>query len=534
MIIYLFFLSFLEFSFFLKLNFFFVESLIEIKWEQIVFSLRVILITLIVFFFRLIYIGEDFSKNRFFSLTFIFALRILIFIHSKRLIFLILGWEGLGIFSYLLIIYYIKNNSLISGILTLLINRLGDIFFITCLRVWIINIKSSFSFVSFSLPLNNRDYFPYFLIILCLLIITMISKSPQYPLNSWLLAAMSAPTPISSLVHSSTLVTAGCFFFYKLIILFFFFEIKIFFLNLILLTILFSRISGLVIYDIKKIIALSTLSQIRLVFLIFIVRLTSLGFLHLIYHAFFKSSLFIISGLIIINRLSSQDIRSQQIFFNKTLTEIIWIYVNFSLTATFFSLRFFTKEKLLHYFFFFDLWYKILFFFRCFLTLTYRWKLFYSIKIFKDMNLSLLIKWEIIYIPLILLIFSLLIFKFVDLNFFTWDLYISNRRFLLREEIIIFVILLFTFISNLNKTLINKLFIIKRLFFSIEVRIINLSIIFFFFYLKKKGDKIWSDLFLLSTNSILSEIYLFNSKVLLNYEFALILFFSFRLLINLI
>ena len=350
------FISLLELSFFLNLNYFIIDSLIGINITEFLFSFRVLLISFIIILFRIFYIKEDFSKNRFFILTIFFIIRIITFIFSKSLIILILGWEGLGIFSYLLIIYYLKNNSLISGFLTLIVNRVGDVFLIVGLRLWLID-KRCFLF---SNKLNN--FLEFYSFILFFLLISIITKRPQYPFNSWLLAAISAPTPISSLVHSSTLVTAGCFFFLKLIINFFFFKFKIFFLNLIILTIFLSSLTGLVINDIKKIIALSTLSQISLVFLILLINLEFLGVLHLIFHAFFKSSLFLISGYIILYRISGQDNRFQKILVFNNLIEILWIYVNFSLTALFFSFRFFSKEKLILYFINFDLWYNFFFF----------------------------------------------------------------------------------------------------------------------------------------------------------------------------
>ena len=523
----LFFLSYFEVSFFLKINFFFIDSLLGLNIIELIFSSRVLLISFFIKLFRLFYIKDDLSKNRFFLLTLFFIFSIIILILSKSLVVLILGWEGLGIFSYLLIIYYLKNNSLMSGMLTLLINRIGDIFFILGLRLWLIrNIDLIFFRIIYT-----RYIYSFFVVVF--IMVAIFSKSPQYPLNSWLLAAISAPTPISSLVHSSTLVTAGCLFFFKLIIIYFFFKYKIFLLNLIFLTIFYSRLSGLVINDIKKIIALSTLRQISLVFLIFLVNLNVLGFLHLRFHAFFKSSLFIISGFLMIYSCSGQDNRYQKILYLNSLIEVLWIYVNFSLTAFFLVFRFFTKEKLIHYFFRLDVNFSFLFFLSCLLTILYSWKLmFNSLNIYKIKVFNLFTRFEVILFPLTLLIFRFLLWKGLTFFFFLNELLIFNLNNNLFVLLLYLLFLIYFFMNLIGSLRIFFFSLLKNIVFRLKVSEINFYFLNLFFNLKKNLDKSWSEMraFTLLLLNKKKNIKIFRDYYLENFIFIIFIIIIFFLI----
>merc|ERR1711942_407463 len=117
---------------------------------------------------------------------------IIILIFIGRLVGALIGWDGLGVTSFLLVIYYKNRKSLGSGIITALTNRLGDCFFLLILGMFFYS-------------------YPYFYLLAALILITSITKSAQIPFSSWLPSAIAAPTPVSALVHSSTLVTAGVY-----------------------------------------------------------------------------------------------------------------------------------------------------------------------------------------------------------------------------------------------------------------------------------------------------------------------------------
>lgn len=227
-------------------------------------------------------------------LIFILSIRILII--RNNLFLILLGWDILGISSYILVIYYQNNSSAASGSITLLRNRLGDIFILLSIRIliylsnWEFNINESFS-----------------LIILLILIVAACTKRAQFPFSAWLPIAISAPTPISALVHSSTLVTAGIFLIIRIIEFPHPFTIRILII-ISSITTLYARISANWEQDFKKIIALSTLRQIAIIIFAISIFSILLAYFHLIIHAFFKSLIFICAG-VIIHESRYQDIR---------------------------------------------------------------------------------------------------------------------------------------------------------------------------------------------------------------------------------
>ena len=213
-----------------------------------------------------------------------------------------LGWDGLGISSYLLVIYYSRSKSYNSGIITMLRNRVGDALIIVCL--------SSLLF------LNNLNIFIIFYIIkinyfwvFILLIVAGCTKRAQIPFSAWLPAAIAAPTPVSSLVHSSTLVTAGVYLIFRFENLIVLIRVNSLLLNLGCLTIFIARLRAFFETDIKKIVALSTLRQLGVIITRLGAGLRVLGFFHLLSHAFFKALLFIRAGNLIHSSERYQDLR---------------------------------------------------------------------------------------------------------------------------------------------------------------------------------------------------------------------------------
>lgn len=267
----------------------------------LLFRSTVLFISANVLYFSTSYIADEKFLKRFIHLVLLFVLSINLLIFIPHIIILLLGWDGLGLVSFLLVIYYQNAKSLAAGIITALINRVGDVLIL--LRIgwtlnqghWnIINIwRSSFS-----------------IIIILSIIVAGITKSAQIPFSRWLPAAIAAPTPVSALVHSSTLVTAGVF----LIIRFYPFLHKLKLFNTLLLiiatiTILIAGIRAIAECDIKKIIALSTLSQLGVIIIRIGLNFPMLAFFHLLTHALFKALLFLCAGNIIHIHHHSQDLR---------------------------------------------------------------------------------------------------------------------------------------------------------------------------------------------------------------------------------
>lgn len=173
-------------------------------------------------------------------------------------------------------IYYRNPKSLNAGILTFITNRLGDGFLLAGARIGVITKR-------FNIYLRECSRFSWLLLFL---VLGAITKRAQVPFRAWLPAAIAAPTPVSSLVHSSTLVTAGVYIIFRIIDLLSNF-ILLFLLASGLITILIARVRALRETDIKKIVALSTLRQLGLIIIALGSNIPNLGFFHLITHAFF-------------------------------------------------------------------------------------------------------------------------------------------------------------------------------------------------------------------------------------------------------
>jgi len=174
-------------------------------WMRLMFIGFVIFISSIVLIYSSYYIEGDKYLYRFILLVFLFVLSMLIMVLSPNMIRILLGWDGLGLVSYCLVIYYQGVKSANAGMLTILSNRVGDVAIL--LRIsWLVN-YGSWRFFYVQMITNNLAL----KFVLGIVILAAITKSAQIPFSAWLPAAMAAPTPVSALVHSSTLVTAGVY-----------------------------------------------------------------------------------------------------------------------------------------------------------------------------------------------------------------------------------------------------------------------------------------------------------------------------------
>lgn len=326
---------YLEWSFFTfqQIRFRFLLLLDSIS---ITFWLSVLWIALRVFTFSYSYIKDEVYFVRFHRVLVIFVLSILVLIIRPRLVRGLLGWDGLGLRSYLLVIYYSNNKAYNSGIITALTNRLGDSLILIVIAFLII--EYNWGVQSLRQIWDSKTW-------IWLFILGAFTKRAQIPFSAWLPAAMAAPTPVSSLVHSSTLVTAGV---YLLIRLGSGFESAhvLWYLGMAgILTTLMARLTALVETDLKKIVALSTLSQLGVIVSLLRLGLSEIAFLHLLAHAFFKALLFLATGGIIHSASRGQDLRrmgGRALPFRST--KRIVILANFSLAGLPFISAFFSKE----------------------------------------------------------------------------------------------------------------------------------------------------------------------------------------------
>nr|QUJ10051.1 NADH dehydrogenase subunit 5 [Tubifex tubifex] len=251
--------------------------------------------------FSKFYMLDDQFINRFTILVLLFVLSMGLLIFIPSLMMLLLGWDGLGITSFILVIYYQNPKSLAAGMITALTNRVGDVMILMAIALSI----NQGHWSMFSMWDSS-----FSTLVILFIMVAGMTKSAQMPFSSWLPAAMAAPTPVSALVHSSTLVTAGVF----LLIRFYPFLSTLPLFNSILLfsaisTMLMAGISAATECDMKKIIALSTLSQLGMMMTSLGLGAPTFALLHMMTHAMFKALLFICAGEMIALHSHGQDLR---------------------------------------------------------------------------------------------------------------------------------------------------------------------------------------------------------------------------------
>nr|ADO60562.2 NADH dehydrogenase subunit 5 [Ptinus rufipes] len=322
-----------------------VSLILLFDWMSLMFSSFVMFISSMVIYYSSEYMMGDKFVSRFIFLVVLFVLSMLMMIFSPNLISILLGWDGLGLVSYCLVIYYQNIKSFNAGMLTALSNRIGDVALLISIS-WMMN-YGSWNFLYY-LDFVKMDFSMYLIVLLVSL--ASFTKSAQIPFSSWLPAAMAAPTPVSSLVHSSTLVTAGVYLLIR------FSDSLTYNLNFILLfisclTMFMSGLGANYEIDLKKIIALSTLSQLGLMMSILFIGDKNLAFFHLLTHALFKALLFMCAGSMIHNFGNCQDIR----FMGSMVTKMplicsFFCISNIALCGIPFFSGFYSKDLILEFF----------------------------------------------------------------------------------------------------------------------------------------------------------------------------------------
>lgn len=310
--------------------------------ERTLFFFCVSWISFSVFSYRKRYIALDRIKDRFFLLLASFVASMFILVFRSNMFLIMIGWDGLGVTSFLLVIYFQNKTSMNAGLITVLTNRMGDVFLLSAIALIISLNQWNTTILGARISRDPNS------IILILLIFGAFTKSAQVPFSRWLPAAMAAPTPVSSLVHSRTLVTAGIF----LLLRFkrFFLEMTTLPLFFGCLTICIAGMVGLMEADFKKIVALSTLSQLGLIIASFGLGAFSFTLFHLITHAFFKALLFLSTGITIHAAKDYQDLRAISLPSQRTPRTISIILVaNVRLIGFPFLAGFYSKDLILEF-----------------------------------------------------------------------------------------------------------------------------------------------------------------------------------------
>nr|YP_010022661.1 NADH dehydrogenase subunit 5 [Sarcophaga anchoriformis]QOP39509.1 NADH dehydrogenase subunit 5 [Sarcophaga anchoriformis] len=346
-----------------------------LDWMSLIFMSFVLMISCLVIFYSKEYMSSDYKINRFIMLVLMFVSSMMLLIISPNLISILLGWDGLGLVSYCLVIYFQNVKSYNAGMLTALSNRIGDVALLLAIA-WMLN-YGSWNYV-FYLEVMKSDL--EMLVIGSLVMLAAMTKSAQIPFSSWLPAAMAAPTPVSALVHSSTLVTAGVY----LLIRFNIILSSSWMGNLLLLisglTMFMAGLGANYEFDLKKIIALSTLSQLGLMMSILSMGYYKLAFFHLLTHALFKALLFMCAGAIIHNMNNCQDIRLMgSLSMMMPLTSSCFNVANLALCGMPFLAGFYSKDLILEMvsLSYINMFSFFLYFFSTGLTVCYSFRLVY-------------------------------------------------------------------------------------------------------------------------------------------------------------
>nr|AVN67587.1 NADH dehydrogenase subunit 5 [Blaptica dubia] len=343
-------------------------------WMSLMFMGFVFFISSLVILYSDDYMYGDYNINRFIYLVLLFVLSMMFLIISPNMISILLGWDGLGLVSYCLVIYYQNNSSYNAGMLTALSNRLGDVALLMVIA-WMLNF-GSWNYIYYLECMKGSLEMS---VISFLVVLAGMTKSAQVPFSSWLPAAMAAPTPVSALVHSSTLVTAGVY----LLIRFspsFDSWLNTLLLLISVLTMFMAGLGANFEFDLKKIIALSTLSQLGLMMSILSMGFSKLAFFHLLTHALFKALLFMCAGAIIHLMSDSQDIRFMgSLSFQMPLTSSCLMVSNFALCGMPFLAGFYSKDLILEMasMEYMNMFGYFLFYFSTGLTVCYSLRLFY-------------------------------------------------------------------------------------------------------------------------------------------------------------
>nr|QYF07816.1 NADH dehydrogenase subunit 5 [Brachyponera chinensis] len=483
-----------------------IEFLIYMDWMSTLFISIVMLISSMVMIYSVVYMQETKFIWRFFFLVMLFIFSMILMILSPNMISIMFGWDGLGLVSFCLVIYYQNYYSYNSGMLTVLLNRFGDVMIL--MSISLLMMYGSWNLLGVSK--SN--------ILIMLILIASMTKSAQLPFSSWLPSAMAAPTPVSALVHSSTLVTAGVYLMIRFSKFFMLSNLSSYLLMI--LSILTMFMSGLMANfenDLKKIIALSTLSQLGMMMMILSLGFPILAFYHLLTHAIFKSLLFMSAGVLIHVNSNNQDIRCMG-----GLSEFIpFSMISFQITLMslsgfpFFS-GFYSKDLIMEFIYCmkFNIFMYLLSLISLMLTIMYSFRLFFylffsEMKIFSLMNIyeSKLMSVSMVILMVLSILFgSLLNWMF----FFNYNIFLSMEMKLLTMTMILLsmILLLIKNLFNLMK-IYYLVYFFSSMWFLNYMYMYSVKLIFFVSFSKFYSDKVWMEFY--SKNLIFQMIYEFKN-----------------------
>jgi len=324
-----------------------------------VMMLTVTFVSLLVHVYSIGYMTDDPGYQRFFSYISLFTFMMLMLVTANGFLQLFFGWEGVGLVSYLLIGFWFEKESALQGSLkAFLVNRVGDFGFLLGIALILMCVGSLDYATVFAKAASLSDKgihiwgdtsWHLLTVISMLLFVGAMGKSAQVPLHVWLPESMEGPTPISALIHAATMVTAGVFMVARMSPLIEYSETALSFILVIGATgALFTGLLAIVMNDIKRVIAYSTLSQLGYMMVAMGASAFSAGMFHLLTHACFKALLFLAAGSVIIGMHHEQDMRNMGGLWRKMpITYITFLIGGLALCAVPPFAGFFSKDTII-------------------------------------------------------------------------------------------------------------------------------------------------------------------------------------------
>lgn len=549
----------------------------------------VCLISSLVHLYSVEYMKYDVGFIRYMSYLSLFTFFMLILVTADNFLQMFIGWEGVGLSSYLLIsFWYTRFLANKAAIKAMLVNRIGDLSLLLSLSILFFffgTLKYSviFALVSYFINMNFfflGFYFNVINLIRFFLFLGAMGKSAQLGLHIWLPDAMEGPTPVSALIHAATMVTAGVFLVIRCSFLFEYANNVLIFMGLIGgLTCFFSSIIGAFQFDIKKIVAYSTCSQLGYMFFACGMSNYNVSLFHLFNHAFFKALLFLSMGSIIHAMSDEQDFRRMGGLVNLLpFTYVMVMIGSLSLLAIPFLTGFYSKDMILEFtyarFTLDGFFLYLLGIFAAFFTAFYSTRLLYWVFLspvnFYRANLYFIHEPNFyMWFPMFLLFFFSIFIGYIfsesfigiGSSFFGNSIFIFFNNFSVFDAefnlffvkyipllicflgIIVFLFFLFFFENFYLYFFSKKIFVILYKFFSRALFFDLVFVDFFFFYILKVSylyiykyvEKGFFELFLLIYisfifNKVNNFIKLLSNGFLYNYFFLIIFFFIFLFL----
>jgi len=445
-------------------------------------------ISFFVHLYSIEYMAHDPGFNRFMSYLSLFTFFMLFLVTSNNFVQMFLGWEGVGLASYLLIsFWYTRILANKAAIKAMLVNKIGDLALLIgiCLIVYLfgsLNYIIVFNLVDFLYNQNINILFFNFniLVLICFfLFLGAMGKSAQIGLHVWLPDAMEGPTPVSALIHAATMVTAGVFLVIRSSILFEYCQTILIFIGFIGgLTCLFSAIIGCFQFDIKRIVAYSTCSQLGYMFFSCGLSNYNLSLFHLFNHAFFKALLFLSMGSILHALSDEQDLRKMGGLVKLLPFSYVMVMIgSVALMGIPFFTGYYSKDFLLEFTFSMYSIHSVYIYmfgvFAAFFTTFYSLRLIYWV-FFSTLNFNknrlYLIHEPSIYMTLSLLVLSICS---IFIGYLFFELFIGMGSNFFNNSI---------YINYLNETTLNSefsLFIMKY----VPLFLTIMSIVFFYMYI---------------------------------------------------